>query len=210
MKKSFLIPLVFLFASCSTAGSDTVKADLPEPSVESDDSTLVDPAPESADAQEEIVSDLSFTSETYRMDEIGFELQYPQGWMVDEGVLGSRAIGASLTSWQHPAGQIDQIPEGESILSVTVYQWDPKNDLDAYLQTRMRGAWSASGIQILSEEELVLESGQRAVRFTVRNESDGEEAFFLVTLAGDQYLVLSGSGDLELIKEIAQTGKFIN
>lgn len=130
--------------------------------------------------------------------------------MVDEGVLGSRAFGASLTSWQHPAGQIDQVPEGESTLSLIVYQWDPKNDLDAYLQTRMRDAWTASGIQILSEEEVSLGGDQRAVTFIVSNEAGVEEAFFLVTLAGDQYLVLSGTGDLELLKEIALTGRFIN
>lgn len=171
---------------------------------------LPDPAPGSADAQEEIARDLSFTPAVYRIEEIGFELQYPQEWMLDEGVLGSRAFGASLTSWEHPAGQIDQVPEGESILSVTVYQWDPKNDLDAYVQTRMRDAWSASGIQILSEEVIPLGGDQRSVTFTVRNETDMEEAFFLVTLAGDQYLVLSGSGDLELLKEIALTGRFAN
>jgi hypothetical protein len=210
MKKIFLLPIVFLFASCSTAGSDTVKADLPEPSVESKDSILVDPASESADAREENARHLSFTPAVYRIEEISFELQYPQEWMVDEGVLGSRAFGASLTSWQHPAGQIDQVPEGESTLSLIVYQWDPKNDLDAYLQTRMRDAWTASGIQILSEEEVSLGGDQRAVTFIVSNEADVEEAFFLVTLAGDQYLVLSGTGDLELLKEIALTGRFIN
>ena len=210
MKKLFLLPLIFLFASCSAADSDKINVDLPAPSVESEDSILVDSAPESAGAQEEIASDLSFIPETYRMVEIGFEFQYPESWMLDEGVLGSRAFGVSLTSWQHPAGQIDQVPEGESILSVTVYQWDPKNDLDAYLQTRMRGAWSASGIQILSEEEVTLGGDQRAVVFMVRSEANLEEAFFLATLAGDEYLVLSGSGDLELLKEIALTGRFIN
>ena len=210
MKKLFLLPLIFLFASCSGAGSVKINADLPEPSVESEDSTIVDPAPESADEQEEIASILSFIPEIYRLDEIGFELQYPQGWMVDEGVLGSRASGATLTSWQPPAGQIDQVPEGESTLSVTVYHWDPKNDLDAYIQTRMRGAWSASGIQILSEEEILLDGDQRAVAFTVRSEADLEEALFLATVAGDQYLVLSGTGDLALLKEIALTGRFIN
>jgi hypothetical protein len=74
----------------------------------------------------------------------------------------------------------------------------------------MRGAWSASGIQILSEEEVTLGGDQRAVVLMVRSEADLEEAFFLATLAGDEYLVLSGSGDLELLKEIALTGRFIN
>jgi hypothetical protein len=198
MKKIFLIPLIFLFISCQVAGSDTVKADLPEPSAESED------------AQEEIVSGLSFTPAVYQIEEIGFELRYPQEWMVDEGILGSRAFGATITSWQHPAGEVDQVPDNETILSITIYQWDPKNDLDAYVQTRMRDAWSASGIQILTEEEITLDGDHSAVAFTVRSEADLEEAFFLVALAGDEYLVLSGSGDLELLKEIALTGKFAN
>lgn len=210
MKKIFLLPLIFLLASCRISGTETTSTDLPEPLVESEDPIHTEPTPGSADAQEEIAYDLSFIPAVFRMEEIGFELQYPQDWMLDEGVLGSRAFGASFTSWQHPAGQIDQVPDGETILSITVYQWDPKNDLDAYVQTRMRDAWTASGIQILTEEEIALGGDHRAVVFTVRSEADLEEAFFLATLAGDEYLVLSGSGDLELLKEIAFTSKFIN
>lgn len=172
--------------------------------------------PEDSDAeddeiiQEETSADLSYAPKIYRIEEIGFEIQYPIDWMVDEGVLGSRAFGASLTSWQHPAGQIEEVPEGETITSVTIYQWDPKNVLDAYIQTRMRDAWSASGIQILSEEEIILGGDREAMIFTVRNEADMGEAFFLAALAGDDYLVLSGSGDLGLLKEIALTGRFTN
>jgi hypothetical protein len=210
MKKMFLLWMLILLTACNTTKPEIVDSELPDPSVIQEETVEDEIIPESTDIPEDTLGVVSFTPETYRMEEIGFELRYPQEWMLDEMDFGSRASGATLTSWQHPAGQIDQVPESESVLSLTVYQWDPKNDLDAYVQTRMRDAWTASGIQILDEEDLELESGQRAVRFTIRNDSDGAEAFFLVTLAGDQYLVLSGSGDLELLKEIALTGKFAN
>ncbi len=130
--------------------------------------------------------------------------------MVDEAVLGSRGYGAAITSWQHPAGEIDNVPQGESILSVTVYLWDPKGDLGAYIQTHMRDNWSASGVKILDEEEVSLGGDHPAVVFMIRNSSTNDESLVLVTLAGENYLVISGSGDLPLLKEIALTGRFTN
>lgn len=212
MKKLVLLSSIFLLAACSFNSETAYRTDLAEPKMLRDDPAITEPAPNSDTTIEPKAAptELSYSSAIYRLDDIGFELQYPQDWMADAMNFGSRASGATFTSWQHSAGQIDLVPEGESILSLTVYHWDPKNDLDAYLQTRMRDAWAASGIQILSEEGLVLKSGQRAVQFIVRNQADGAQAYFLVTLAGDQYLVLSGSGDLVLLEEIALTGRFNN
>jgi hypothetical protein len=62
--------------------------------------------------------------------------------------------------------------------------------------------WEASGFTILEEEEFVLEQGLPAVQFTIQT-PDGTAVFLLATLV-DRYLMLSGEGDLELVKEIVQ------
>lgn len=87
-------------------------------------------------------------------------------------------------------------------MDVNVLLWDPKNDLDAYIAVRKQ-AWSASGFDILSEEETMLTGEWRAARFWIQ--APEEQAFFLITTLGERYLVLSGSGDLKLLDEISRT-----
>jgi hypothetical protein len=87
-------------------------------------------------------------------------------------------------------------------LDVVVYLWDPKGNLPGYLEVR-RSAFESSGI-ILEEKSLTLENGQEVVTFLVGG-VDGNQGFFFITTLHDRYLQLSGSGDLELLAEIAQT-----
>jgi len=216
MRKLLLLTIVLFvcFASCQPASLQPFDSALPDPQIQSEAATpIVAPTVGTADATSEYTqaqteNALSYVPETYQVESIGLVMQYPQGWMVDESVFGSRAYGANLTSWEYPPGQLDEVPDGETILSVTVYAWDPKGDLDAYIQTRMKGAWTDSGIEVIKEEELNLGVDHRAVSFTIRNTTAGQDAFFLVTLAGDAYMVLSGSGDLALLEEIAKTARF--
>jgi hypothetical protein len=65
-----------------------------------------------------------------------------------------------------------------------------------------KSAWDASGFTILEEEQLVLELGLPAVRFIVQTPE--ANLVFLITALEDQYLVLNGEGDLELVEEIVQ------
>jgi hypothetical protein len=57
---------------------------------------------------------------------------------------------------------------------------------------------------ILSEAELTLVDGRRAVQFEIE-ELGGWQKYVLFTKVGDRYLQLSGTGDLNLLAEIAQT-----
>ena len=61
-------------------------------------------------------------------------------------------------------------------------------------------AWEASGFAILEEEQSTRELGLQVEQFVVQ--SPEKETVFLITALKDQYLVLSGEGDLELVKEI--------
>ncbi len=148
----------------------------------------------------------AFTPATYSDDFAGFSIDYPADWTLDEtgaGVKSQRGYYVQLTSWAHVPGDISpETPEGGSRMEFTVYQWDPKNDLDAFVATR-KTAWEASGFALLAEDEWTLADGVRAVRFLIQ--SPEEVAYFQMMAVGDVYLVLSGTGDLETFEIIGRT-----
>jgi hypothetical protein len=150
------------------------------------------------------VPEPAFEATTYRDEKAGFEFDYPVGWAFDPGEQHSRGYYVQFYSWDwHPGDQFDSTPPGETVLSVTVQLWDPKNDLEAFIDQR-KLAWDSSGISILSEERLDLTGDRPAAQYIVQG-SDGAQAFFLLTTNGENYLVLSGNGDLGLLADISHT-----
>jgi hypothetical protein len=150
---------------------------------------IVEPALEPAATQQ--LAPLSFEAATYRNEAAGFEFDYPAAWVPDQQVFGPRGSGVQF------------MPSEDTWLTVMVTLWDPKNDLDAFVEQRRTG-WSSSQATILSEEELTLAGGRRAVSFVVEG-VDGIEAFYMFTTLGEDYLLLSGAGDHDLLAEIART-----
>jgi hypothetical protein len=142
----------------------------------------------------------SFESQTYINDTVGFALDYPADWTVKEMVVGSRGSQVQFLSAPELA-DVSVLPEGAARVSATVYQWDPKNDLAAFI-AHQKSAWDASGFTILAEEPLTLELGLSATQFTLQ--TPDATVIFLITAIGDQYLVLSGEGNLALVQEIVQ------
>jgi hypothetical protein len=140
----------------------------------------------------------SYETAVYRNSENGFELDYPASWHLDEQVLGSRASGALFY-----VADTDEEP----IFSAVVYLWDPKNNLDAWLDQR-RQSWSGSGATVLSEEELTVAGGHRAIQFE-HQWLNGQTTNHLFMEVGERYLELSGSGDLETFGEIIRTLRFV-
>lgn len=199
MKHSlFLLVLVFaltLFA-CAPATTEpslsvtefVVDSGMPVPLTEGD-----------ATPTEMVVSELAtYTDETY-----GFTFDYPTGWMLDVVKLGDRAPQAvQLTSWTHEPGLISEVAEDGTSLNIVVQLWDPKGDLAAFVQQR-KDAWTNSLISIVSQEELTLAGGRVVQEFMV--ESTDGQAYTLLTVLGDQYLVFSGAGDLEAIRQVARS-----
>lgn len=141
----------------------------------------------------------SFPAKLY-VSKSGFALDYPDGWTVSETVLGDRGTQIQFLSKPELADAA-VIPEGETRVNATIYQWDPKNDLAAYVQHR-KEAWEASGFSIVEEQPLTLELGLPAVLFTIQT-ADTQSVFLLAAL-NDTYVEISGEGNLELVKEIAQ------
>lgn len=141
-----------------------------------------------------------FESQPYIHEEVGFALDIPVGWTVNEMTLGERGSQVQFLSSPELA-EAPVVPEGGTRVNATIYQWDPKGDLDAFVANQ-KTAWESSGITILEEERLVLELGLPAVRFHVQ--APDADLIFLMAAPGDQYLVLSGEGDLELVDQIVQ------
>lgn len=141
---------------------------------------------------------------TYQDVIYAFEFDFPSAWMLDSLVLGSRAPSAyQLTSWAHEPGMISDIPEHGTMMNIAVQFWDPKADLHAFIGQRIT-AWEASGISIVNEEDLILANGNAAKSFVVKV-SDNSESYFLFTTLGENYLVASGSGDLEMCDLVARS-----
>ena len=147
---------------------------------------------------------LSFEAATYRDESAGFEVDYPASWTADPPLIGgARGYFAQLTSWERTPGELpDEIPAGGTIMTINVLLWDPKNALDQYVD-HFKTNWSASAIRIVTEEVWDIDVNWRAVQFLIA--APDHEALYLLTTIGERYLVLSGTGDLQLLSEIAGT-----
>ena len=207
MKKTIfsLTLLVFVLSACAApvtapAATEPVSApvenDMPVPGVIATEAIVEGkmPAP-------------SFESQPYIDEAAGFALEYPSGWTVKQTVTGPRGTQSLLLSAPEIA-DLETLPPGATRLAVNVNQWDPKNDLAAYVENR-KTAWQASGFTILEEQPLTLDLGLAAVRYSVQTAA-GAQVEYLFAAIRDQYVTISGEGDLQLVREIMQYLRPIN
>ena len=144
---------------------------------------------------------LSYSPAVFKDEAAEIELDYPADWTVGpQQQIGERGAQASLLS---PGSTAEMLAEGGSRIFLTTYVWDPKNDLDAYIQQR-KIAWEASGFQIISENPFKLSDG-RDVKIFYISTTDQTQVLFAFTNSGEDYLQLSADGDLELCREIFNT-----
>jgi len=198
----FLLAVLGLSA-CATPATEPVV--VPEPGMSEPVSPPVDmgmpvlPQVDKPISTEMVVIELA----SYQDPKSGLAFDYPATWVLDEVVLGSRApFGIQLTSWTHEPGMISEVPEEGTSLNILAQQWDPKGDLLAFSENR-KIAWENSGFIILSENSLSLANGQPAVEYFVQ--SPDISAYHLFSTLGGDYLVVSGSGNLESITQIAHS-----
>lgn len=201
-RAAFIIcALVLWLATCQAPNNMPAPLDIPAtqtniPATE----TTIPPTPTEEPVIEGKLPVAPFDSQTYINEAAGFALEYPTGWTMTETVLGERGIQIQFTSAPGVA-EAPVVPEGQTRVTAVIYQWDPKNDLAAYVEQR-KTAWEASGFTVLEEQPMTLELGLSAVEFTVQ--TPDAESVFLVAALKDQYLVISGEGDLELVKQIVE------
>jgi hypothetical protein len=197
MKRILLVLPLILLSACAAVPVDTTPLPV-EPeltAIPSNTQVILTPTAEMPSGK---LPAAPFEAQTYIDEKNGFAFDYPNGWTVSEPMGGERGSQVQFLSSPDLANMAT-LPEGATRLSATVYDWDPKNDLTAYV-AHWKSIWSDPGFKVLEEEQLVLEQGLPAVQFTVQ--SSNETTVFLITALKDRYLVLSGEGDLELVKEI--------
>lgn len=135
-----------------------------------------------------------------------FQFLYPAGWMLSGDQGGSRGSYVQLTSWQHDPAGFSEIPEGETVVQVAIYQWDPTGDLPARIEMR-RSALLASGNVIVEETPVAYPNGPSGVRMLIED-TNGDLSVLVFLLLGDDYLELSGLGNAELADEILGTFEY--
>lgn len=193
--------LVIWLATCQTPQNLPAAVSVPptQTSIPATETT-VPPTPTETAAPEGKLPAPPFAAKLYVSRTGGFALDYPDGWTASETVIGDRGTQIQFLSSPELA-EAPVVPEGQTRVTAVIYQWDPKNDLAAYVQQR-KTAWEASGFTILEEKPVTLELGLAAVEFTVQ--TPDMEVVYLVTALQDQYLVISGEGDLELARQIME------
>ena len=194
---TLMLALMLLGTACAPATASIPTDSVLVPAATDEPAATPTSAPTEAPANPKLPAP-SFESETYINEEVGFGLDYPAGWTVNESILGDRGSQVQFLSSPEIA-ELAVLPEGTTRVSVVIYNWDPKNDLPAYV-ANWKTAWESSGFTVVEEQPLVLDLGLDAVLFTLK--TPDSSAVVLLTALGDKYLVLSGEGNLELAKEI--------
>lgn len=153
----------------------------------------------------EATNQLSYSAIRLEDLEGRFNFDYPDTWTAEpEQMIGDRGSQQVLLS---PGSTLETLVEDGSSVILLRYDWDPKNDLAAWVTTR-KAAWDASGLVTLDESTRELEDGRAVVDFHMKT-TDGTELLFSLTTIDNRYLEINAMGNLELCREILGTLKSI-
>ena len=191
-----LLILMMLMAACVPAATSRAPNTIVVPAVTNKPAATATPTEVPVSAK---LSPAPFEAETYINMEFGFALDYPARWMVHENIVNDPPQIQFFSSTELIESAV--LPEGASRVTAVIDDWEPKNDLPAYV-ANWKTAWESSGLTIVEEQPLVLDLGLNAVLFKLK--TPDSSAVILITALGDKYMILSGEGDLELAKEILQ------
>ena len=141
---------------------------------------------------------------TYADPELGFAFDYPEGWAVAYQEGQSRG---SFFQFAREGFQVDPdaggLPPEEILMQVSLLNWEPSRDLEAYLDVR-RTAWDSSGSTVISEETWIWHDGIPGVSFVLEG-VDGVQSLIAVTTIGDLYLTFSGPARFEEVDAAARS-----
>jgi len=144
---------------------------------------------------------------TYRNQEIGFELDYPAEWYIEDVSAEIReqssVYAVVLTSWEPGLGGVGGIPAGATKVGVIVIKSGTTTLQEAVAQLRQQWEAGDPPVTILSEEKWALAGDLQAVRWQV--ESLGEQSAAVITVINGNTVILSGLGDSDLFDAVART-----
>jgi len=202
--KRFLMFSLLVPAFVALACSPFIASRQTEPIPEEPQVVIVEPVEVPPTPVASPIPKLFFPKATYQDTTNNFEFDYPANWAFNDGEQHSRGYYVQFYSWDWQPGEpTDPTPVGGTQIQVLVLYWDPKNDLEAFINQRKLN-WDSSGIAILSEEHVTLTGDRPAVQYTLHN-SNGTPSFLMFTTVGEQYLTISGDGDLGLLADITHT-----
>jgi hypothetical protein len=141
----------------------------------------------------------AWEAQTYVNEEVGFALDVPATWTYTEQVVGERGSQVKFLSAPDISDNAVTI-EGGVRLIITLYDWEPKDDLPAFIAVR-KEAWADN--TIVSEAQVMLEGGLPSTLVTLQTPDTA--LVYLLAYVGETYLVISGEGDLELAKQVFLT-----
>lgn len=134
---------------------------------------------------------------TYRDTSVGFELDYPAGWVVDSTGISN---GVILWSTKPEGPGSDGVPANVVKMDVVTMP-DVSLTLDELVAQQKAEVANVNG-SILAEERLTLASGLEAVRL---HTSSLGEAISLLAIINGHPVYVTGFGDISRFDEIART-----
>jgi hypothetical protein len=133
--------------------------------------------------------------ETYRNDAISFEVDYPQGWIVDEA-------GDTDILWSEKLSGPGQDGVPANIVKIDIVtEPNAMTTLEELVQRQKQIIADSNG-KILLEEAITLPLGLPAVRMGVSGFAD---SIALLTVINQHPVMLVGYGDLSRFDEVART-----
>ena len=131
----------------------------------------------------------------YEDPELGFSFDYPGEW---ERGYEERGVRGGFFTFIDPEGS-----PAEILVQVTIYRWDPTQDLEAY-QEKRRSAWESSQIEILDEADWSWKDGVPVKSFRLES-LEGEIVDVYLTYTGDYYLEFTTTSEFETLEVIVST-----
>lgn len=135
---------------------------------------------------------------TYTDPELGFAFDYPASWGVGRREQQSRGGFVQLIGSE---GDLDDVR-----MQLTVLNWDPKQDLEAFLEVR-RTAWESSGTEIQNENDWTWSGGVPGKTFRLQG-VDGALSQVHFTYLEDRYLEISTTSEYQALEAIIATLRF--
>ncbi|MGH2522344.1 MAG: TolB family protein [Anaerolineales bacterium] len=136
-------------------------------------------------------------TQTYHNTEVGFELDYPAGWVADTTGISN---GVILWSRKPEGPGTDGVPADVTKIDVLGMP-DVPQTLDALVAQQKESLANSNGT-VLSEERLQLPSGLEAVRMRL---SGFGESLALFAIVNGHPVILAAYGDLSRFDEVART-----